>query len=1651
MRKKLIVLFSVLMLLSTALFAFNVMPMGASAAISPASWTVDFDDLVPTTGGTKTITTAISTGDENVTFGNLKTANGTVVAYNTAIDGTYARLTSNIDTGWAGVWGRFTQTFKPGTYYVTIVMRKSADYTSSTKDGIDFKFYDSGYKNIFADYDSASADAQGFKRVSFSIKQTAETTDSYQMLIYMTTGSYVDIKSISVTTEKASVVDFDALANNTTIGSTVVTVPGKFNAVAAGYKQLKNMATNTSTMTVVNGAKTDDAYLRINVTNGATNFQALQIQAPNGYIAGNSKAYVSITLRLNDFVFQSAQSGNMQVRIRNSSNSVCCDASIYDLYVNAIPDANGFRTINTTINVTGNAGIFWFFTYGASGSIDVKEVKVSLASPNVITYDGHSSVLTEDGGFYTVTTTQIDSLCVWNGYNMTPIQVGLEGTNYFARISDASAYGTMRHIVNLNGGDYVLRMKVRPSSNYKAAYAYLQFWNTATIDTYRPAAGDIGRVDLVSLFNGLPKGTWTEVEIPFNLIPGVKATCLDIHSNASANIDFDDLEVIEIDSSKKTILGYEGIYGVDSLVPANEVEATGSKIALTEFGIGTPANTTIHLEEVAGYDYTTAGTHKVKVTVVPNDGYIFVFGTTAYTRGVYSYTKEVDVTITPGVNTVISNYTLTKAINFAGLIDANDTEYVIATNVNNNKFNADGYNMGSWSGNSGVRVVFDNGVPVLNMYENLYDYCQMYIYNVNDATFTSGSVMMAIKVKKFATSGSFVNAANFDLRTYSGSWTTFADFTTELNSAPVGEWVTLLVPITMPSINNFMLRYIPGDANSQIYVEYLGFVNEDSSIETYGTGHDVELFADLTNNAITSVNGIASNGYSYDANLKTLTLKGSALDALTNSTEITFTLQKGKMILTVNPVAKAVVFTADGKVVNALSSTADGYTLPSAKSELGYRFVGWYGNINGTEVLLPANATLTVGGDKIGALTESIVLDAVFANIDTLAGARIKLDQGKTGLRFETALSFTKEILEIDGVSYNMRTLLAPRDYVENIDNVRNFTGGTVEDANPGVATTFLIAKNGTLQSNGVYYGNFTNILPYNYARQICARGYINVTYTDGSTANVYANFDLAENSRSVYEVAKAAFLDRDGDPAYDTEDFATIKSFIDGVVDITYEAESGTVAVVDPIVDAGEAVYAPSYTATVNDGVITLSGNGWSFYTLFNGEYYRKAVIINGVRISPTNNDFSIPASMVSKESEIVNTINITTVASVQQLYYVTGAFTDVNSDSGINTVVCNRTGVAGTDLGIPCYNESTGKMHLFFGDTFNALNYNNEGDNKGFKGFSVWNSNVMAVSSDFNLSDGLEFEGFLSNGKISATTASTPVIQGLHDKDGVGEVTKIPTGAIDVNGTMYMFYFSMHNWKATDGHQMNYGACMKSTDEGLTWSRVWALGWADHSTTDANSSGLKGEALMNIMGYGQTAHVDAHVGYHFTSMFPVDGKDGYIYFFAQGDYRTDDIYMARVLKGNIENFDAYEYFCGKEAGQSVWVKYANGAMNKVKPIIEDSAGEVSAMYNDYLGKWVVTYLKTSGQTGIVMRTSKTIDGIYSDPTLLISHSDAVNTNNGYGFEFLRDSTVSGSRSIYSSWVHERWTEDNGKVFYMVFSQYANCYNSSIVKVTLG
>jgi len=379
----------------------------------------------------------------------------------------------------------------------------------------------------------------------------------------------------------------------------------------------------------------------------------------------------------------------------------------------------------------------------------------------------------------------------------------------------------------------------------------------------------------------------------------------------------------------------------------------------------------------------------------------------------------------------------------------------------------------------------------------------------------------------------------------------------------------------------------------------------------------------------------------------------------------------------------------------------------------------------------------------------------------------------------------------------------------------------------------------------------------------------------------------------------------------------------------------------------------------------------------------------------------------------------------------YAVSYVCQITGEDSINKTF-SRFDVGGTDLGIPMYNSNNDKMYVWFGDTFS--------DQGSFTG--NWRSNVCLLSSDWDLSGGLHFDGAL----IDTEGRARAIIQG-HQRDYY-EMTKIPTGAIEVNGTLYMFYFSRYSWANPKKYSMNYGGCVKSEDDGETWERVYDISWIDHiedpgemhlGLPAAELKELVNKDVNNVPG-GENIELEDHFGYYFTQIFPVDGKDGYVYILGLGGYREEGIKLGRVLKKNIESFESYEYFNGlDEAEKPIWLKGSKGCRivceNPESFIVKDGCSENSLMYNEYLQKWVLGYRT---EEGLVMRTADNIWGEYGEKMSILSRSE------------VKDLCPEGKQqiSIYSNYMHEKWTEENGKVMYIVYSQYEPLYNSSLLRL---
>lgn len=384
--------------------------------------------------------------------------------------------------------------------------------------------------------------------------------------------------------------------------------------------------------------------------------------------------------------------------------------------------------------------------------------------------------------------------------------------------------------------------------------------------------------------------------------------------------------------------------------------------------------------------------------------------------------------------------------------------------------------------------------------------------------------------------------------------------------------------------------------------------------------------------------------------------------------------------------------------------------------------------------------------------------------------------------------------------------------------------------------------------------------------------------------------------------------------------------------------------------------------------------------------------------------------------------------VKNIKRINYVTGA------EATYNTM---EFGLGSCDLGYPLYIDDTDEMYFFFGDSFSQNNQS-----------GMWRSNVVGISKDFNFSDGLTIDNALltSSGYLMA------IYNGHHMDEG-SEVTKIPTGVIYINKTIYMYYFSMHNWSFSRDTKMNYGGCIKSTDLGKTRERIYDLTWVNLAPDKSNGTGnnannyenlkvLINEDINNTERTEDLIELDDHLGFDATQIFPYLNKDGYVYLFLEGGYRNRNLKLGRVLPENIEKFEEIEYLQGyKDNGDPIYIKGYDGLKalynNKNSEITEVPFGEMSAFFNPYFNKYCLLTV-TTGSVDMFM--SENIYGPYKEKVHLYSQGQVPAP--------ISSTTGEPILSAYAPLSHEKMLKDGGKTMYMLTSTWIPCYNPSLYEV---
>ena len=247
-------------------------------------------------------------------------------------------------------------------------------------------------------------------------------------------------------------------------------------------------------------------------------------------------------------------------------------------------------------------------------------------------------------------------------------------------------------------------------------------------------------------------------------------------------------------------------------------------------------------------------------------------------------------------------------------------------------------------------------------------------------------------------------------------------------------------------------------------------------------------------------------------------------------------------------------------------------------------------------------------------------------------------------------------------------------------------------------------------------------------------------------------------------------------------------------------------------------------------------------------------------------------------------------------------------------------RFNVWGTDLG--SMTEMNGKVYMFCGDTFSSENN------------ADWRSNVLFIIEDDDPSDGLTITG------TSADKWGRSRELLLSRKIDNQQMTIIPTDIFTVDDTLYCIYMSVKHWGSRGGEwTCGYSGLAKSEDEGQSWKKLNDVKWPGDSN------------------FIQTAHYR---------------MGDTMYFWGIPAGRFGGVALMKCEVDELENLEAYSYYTGcDEAGDPQWIKGSEG-ISQASVIIRGPVGEISAMYNEYLGNFVLTYLHEGG-AGVVMREGLT------------------------------------------------------------------------------
>jgi hypothetical protein len=305
------------------------------------------------------------------------------------------------------------------------------------------------------------------------------------------------------------------------------------------------------------------------------------------------------------------------------------------------------------------------------------------------------------------------------------------------------------------------------------------------------------------------------------------------------------------------------------------------------------------------------------------------------------------------------------------------------------------------------------------------------------------------------------------------------------------------------------------------------------------------------------------------------------------------------------------------------------------------------------------------------------------------------------------------------------------------------------------------------------------------------------------------------------------------------------------------------------------------------------------------------------------------------------------------------------------------------GTDLGI-MWTDERGRILVAFGDTFGP-GWDGPGSGMGEIGDPAaidWRSNSLARSSDRSPADGILFDDFVTD-RPGHAKELLPSLK----KDDV-EVTKIPTGGVNIGGRNYLAYMSVRKFTQPGHWITNSSGIAYSDDGGQTW--VEALS-ADRPNTPALDENFQ--------------------------MIAFARRDGFVYAFGTPNGRFGDAHLARVAEQRLLDKTAYEYWTG--------TGWQPGGSAIVAPIVVGPVGELSVRYDEHLQRWEMMTFDES-RAAIVIRLAPQPAGPWGAPIPLATSREYPN--------------------LYGGFLHP---DSNGSDIYFTMTQY-DSYNVAMMRAKL-